>query len=159
MPASRGPRPTWILACLQSLVTPNRGHHSTAGLCEAFEQITGPVEGSGGPQTQRETCPGAGWEGCPGSYLGVELLLCAGMAVLTAVPAVTPRGLAPLVTVLHAGTRGGPGGTGWGHQGHESRSSSCAPRAVQLSRGSPHMQDSARGPGHATFPPGHAKAG
>lgn len=38
------------------------------------------------------------------AYLRMELLLRAGMAVLTAVPTVTPRGLSPLVTVLHTRT-------------------------------------------------------
>ena len=69
-----------------------------------------------GTRSQRgETSPYPGLCADAGaSYLRVKLLLRTGMAVLTAVPTVTPRGLTPLVTVLHAGTRRGPGGTGGG---------------------------------------------
>lgn len=69
----------------------------------------------------------------PRLYLRVELLLRAGMAVLTAVPAVTPRGLAPLIAMLHAGARSGPGVQEGVTGGHERRCPSHMPWGVGLS--------------------------
>ena len=41
-------------------------------------------------------------------YFRVELLLCAGVAVLALVPRIAGHGVAPLVARLHLRARGGP---------------------------------------------------
>ena len=44
------------------------------------------------------------------THLWVKLLLRAGVTILAAISTVTLGGLAPLVSVFHVGTGGGPGG-------------------------------------------------